>query len=164
MNVKHWARYVDDIFCVWSCSDRQLNVFLNFSNSLNAEIQFTKVIWELFSLNYLDLTVSCVNNSLSFDIHRKSTCSDTLTPLKSKQSMNIKLSPFLSFVHRLFSLPLNKDAFNKELLFEFRNCKPRNAYDICVVIPCNLHIFKWDYPSSYLTNTLPLLNLRIPVI
>ena len=28
--IKPWSRYVDDIFCIWTGTQRQLNQFLNF--------------------------------------------------------------------------------------------------------------------------------------
>jgi hypothetical protein len=40
-NIKFWYRYVDDILCLWTGTECQLN---NFLNSLNTKIQYTMEI------------------------------------------------------------------------------------------------------------------------
>ena len=40
-NIHFWCRYVDDVFCIWTGTERQLHQFLNFLNDINHKIQFT---------------------------------------------------------------------------------------------------------------------------
>lgn len=103
-----WARYVDDVFCIWTSSDRQLDLFLNFINSLYHQIQFTIETEKENSLNFLDLTISKEQNNLTFQIFRKPTFTDSIVHARSTQSFNIKLSGFHSNIHRLLSVPLSQ--------------------------------------------------------
>ena len=114
-NVLFWTRYVDDVFCIWNSTQRNLEKFLDFINSINKKIQFTMEKSLNNEINFLDINIKKINNHLEFDIYRKPTTTDTIIHYTSKQSWKIKLSPFHSFIHRLVTFPLNKENFNKEL-------------------------------------------------
>ena len=114
-HVHFWARYVDDIFCIWTGTDRQLSQFLNILNNINDSIQFTLEMEIENSLNFLDLKFFKNNNKLEVDIFRKPTTTDTVIHAKSNQSWQIKMSAFHSLIHRLLNVPLNKVNYLKEL-------------------------------------------------
>lgn len=110
-----WARYVDDIFCIWTGTDRQLSKFLTHLNNINKNIEFTIETEENCSLNFLDLKISRKNNTFDFDIFRKPTTTDTIIHANSNQSWQIKMSAFHSLIHRLLSVPLSQDNYQKEV-------------------------------------------------
>lgn len=110
-NVFYWARYVDDIFCIWLGTDRQLDMFLAYINSFHQQIQLTLEIEKQNSINFLDLSISRQQQNLQFQIYRKPTFTDTVIHAQSRQSLNIKLSSFHSMVHRLLMVPLSNDNF-----------------------------------------------------
>lgn len=114
-HIFHWNRYVDDVFCIWDGTDRNLDQFLHFINSFNNNIQFTMERGHNNEINFLDVNVKKIENHLEYNIYRKTTTTDTVIHYNSKQSWQIKLSSFHSFIHRLVTFPLNKDNFDKEL-------------------------------------------------
>lgn len=62
--IKHvftWIRYVDNIFCIWTGTERQADNISRFLNSFNENIQFTIELGHN-SLNFLDRTVKIESN------------------------------------------------------------------------------------------------------
>ena len=49
-----WVRYIDDMFCLRTGTERQLTLFLQLINLLNRKIQFTVEIKNKQSINVLD--------------------------------------------------------------------------------------------------------------
>jgi hypothetical protein len=113
--ITFWARYVDDIFCIFKGTERQANGLLKHINSLNDKIQFTIEFENNNQLNFLDITIKKDNNKLAYNIYRKPTYTDTIIHAKSKQSWTIKMSPFHSYIHRLLNIPMNPIDYNKEV-------------------------------------------------
>src|SRR5436190_22124251 len=92
--IKFWSRYVDDIFCIWTGTYRELDQFLSNINKINKNIQFTLEKEENKKLNFLDLTIINKNNFIEYDIYRKPTFTDTIIPKNSNQSLTVKLTAF----------------------------------------------------------------------
>lgn len=126
--IQFWARYVDDIFCIWTGTDRNLDQFLNYINSIHEKIQFTIEKENNNSINFLDLTITKNSGKLNFSIYRKPTTTDTLIHAESKQSVSIKLSPFHSLIHRLLQVPLSTADFEKESHI-IKQLAIRNGYE-----------------------------------
>ena len=114
-NIFYWYRYVDDIICCWLGTQRQLSLFLNFLNSIEPSINFTLEIENNKSLNFLDLTISINNSIHEFSIYRKPSQTDTIIPFNSSHAWSHKLAFFHCMIHRLLSIPLSHDHFQKEL-------------------------------------------------
>lgn len=131
-NVFFWCRYVDDIFCVWTGTERQLNLFLRLLNSINSKINFTIEKEQNNTLNFLDLTVSRRNNKFEYNIYRKPTTTDVTIPASSNQSNKIKLSVWHSLIHRLINVPLSKDNFNVELNI-IKSMAINNGYSVKII-------------------------------
>lgn len=113
--IHYWTRYVDDIFCIWTGNLDQLSQFLLLLNSFHDRIQFTMELEDNNKLNFLDIQISKLPEKLDYNIFRKPTCTDTIIPSTSNQSMQIKLSVFHSMIHRLLNFPLNENNYNKEV-------------------------------------------------
>lgn len=131
-NIVCWHRYVDDVFCIWTGSTRQLDNFLNFLNSLNPNIQFTLETENNDQLNFLDLTITRINNKLKFGIYRKPTTSDTIIPFDSSQSHQIKMAALHSLTHRLLSIPLSEADYNTELNI-IKSIASNNGYSASLI-------------------------------
>lgn len=114
-NVHTWLRYVDDIFCIWTGSDRQLDNFTNLLNNMEKNIRFTVEKELNGTLNFLDLSITRKNPKLEFKIYRKPTTTDTVIPALSNQSEHIKHAVFHSLIFRLINVPLSKSNFQDEL-------------------------------------------------
>ncbi|XP_045474883.1 uncharacterized protein LOC123680811 [Harmonia axyridis] len=114
--VLYWKRYVDDVFCIWTGSDSELESFLKLINSFYDGVHFTLELENVDkSLNFLDIQIKIVNDHLDFDIYRKPTFSDVLIHNSSSHPYRIKMSAFHSLVHRLISTPLSENNFKKEV-------------------------------------------------
>lgn len=80
-----WARYVYDIFCIWTGTDRQFTQFHKHLSNINKNIKFTKEIEKNFWINILDLKKSHFINIFEFDISRKPS---TIYRIKHSNSYN----------------------------------------------------------------------------
>lgn len=107
-NIHFWCRYVDDIFCVWTGTDRQLDQFLNLLNNINQIMQFTIEKETNNSINFLDLKIQKDNNKLSYQIYRKLTITDTVIPIDSKHPDETKLAAFNNMIHKLINIKKKK--------------------------------------------------------
>lgn len=78
-----WLRYIDDIFCVWTGSSEDLNVFHNYLNSIYTELQFT-MNSDNIKMNFLDTMVQKDNmGHISFDLYTKPTDRNSLLHFSS---------------------------------------------------------------------------------
>ena len=67
-----WFRYTDDIFFIWTASEKELPEFLNRLNSFHPNLRFThERSWE--SLNFLDVIVKIQQGEFATDLNYKST-------------------------------------------------------------------------------------------
>lgn len=122
-------RYVDDIFVVFTETDKQLTLFLKFINILHKRIKFTVEIEENKSINFLDLTISRVNDYFDFSTFHKPTHTDSVIHFSSQHTFTQELSSFHVYIHRSLSTPLSTDNYNKELNF-IRQVATNNGYKV----------------------------------
>ena len=65
-------RYIDDIFFIWTHGEEKLNFFVDDLNKYHLNINFTHES-NKECINFLDLTVSLLDNKVSTDLHIKPT-------------------------------------------------------------------------------------------
>ena len=133
-NIYFYARYVDDIFCIWNGTERQMHSFLSYINSLNNKITFTMEIEKEGNLNFLDLSINFNKESqkLEYNIYRKPTHTDVVINNFSFQSQKIKHAAFHSLIHRLLNIPLSIDAYKKELEI-IKTIATNNGYNTGII-------------------------------
>lgn len=127
-DIGFWYRYVDDIICLWNGSEVDLDLFLIFINSLHNNIKFTLEKDSNRTLNFLDLTISIVDNKFEFDIYRKPTHTDTVIHADSNHHMSHKMAAFNSYIHRALTVPLSETSLIKELKI-IKMIAKNNGYD-----------------------------------
>lgn len=129
-NILYYYRYVDDIIICWTGTLRQIDLFVNKINSKHSKIKFKLELEDnnSKSLNFLDLTISRIGNKHDFRIYRKPTYTDVTIPVSSCHPIQHKLAAYRSFVHRLMSVPLSQDNYNRELNIIYHMAK-RNGYN-----------------------------------
>ncbi|XP_045477870.1 uncharacterized protein LOC123683016 [Harmonia axyridis] len=75
-----WRRYVDDVFCIWSGNEKDLDSFLEILNSqFNVKFTLEKAIDN--TINFLDLRIQLKLDetyNFEFDIYRKPTSTDVI--------------------------------------------------------------------------------------
>jgi predicted GIY-YIG superfamily endonuclease len=114
-NVVCWFRYVDDVFCAWSGTGRQLEIFLGHLNSIKPNIKFTMEKEENGSLNFLDISISKSEEGLQYSVFRKDSYTDHVIHANSRHCFPQKLSAFHAMIHRLTSIPMSNSMLLKEL-------------------------------------------------
>ena len=67
-----WFRYIDDIFFIWTASEKELDEFLNRLNSFHSNLRFTHEC-SRESLNFLDVIVKIQEGEFVTDVYCKST-------------------------------------------------------------------------------------------
>lgn len=111
----YWHRYVDDILVCFLGTNRQLNTVLEYINKIHPNITFTSELEINNSINFLDLTITKINNKHDFSIYHKPSHTDTTIHNKSVHPYTHKLAAYNSLVHRLLNIPLSKENYEKEL-------------------------------------------------
>jgi hypothetical protein len=164
LNINFWFRYVDDILAGFIGTERQLNSFLEYINSLHEKIKFTLEIEKENKINFLDLTITKNENKLFFNIYRKPSYSDAIIPKESLHPRQHKLAFFNCMIHRAFSIPLSEKDLNNEINI-IKNIAINNGFDIKLIdnlikIKNTKNALKSIYPSiksqdqnSYVTLT-----------
>lgn len=110
-----YSRYVDDTFLVFDGTYRQIEVLLNYMNSLDPKIKFTMELEVNNSLNFLDLTVTKENNRFTYKIYRKPTTTDTVIHADSHHPYEQKMAAFNAFVYRMLTVPLKPEDRLEEI-------------------------------------------------
>lgn len=113
-HIIYWYRYMDDVLCLWNGPAHLLQVLQSSLNNLFPTIKFT-MDDPGQSSTFLDLKISITNNHHSFGIHRKPTYTDITISNSSYAPNSHKNAAFHSLIHRLTSIPLTPEEFNKEL-------------------------------------------------
>ena len=67
-----WLRYIDDVFFIWTESEEKLEGFLNRLNVFHPNLKFTHEKSKS-SVNFLDVSVSIVDNKIETDLYCKPT-------------------------------------------------------------------------------------------
>uniref|UniRef100_A0A8D8QQH8 Reverse transcriptase domain-containing protein n=1 Tax=Cacopsylla melanoneura TaxID=428564 RepID=A0A8D8QQH8_9HEMI len=113
--VIYWVRYVDDILCLFSDTEEEIQRFSQYLNSLHRNIQFTtEYINEGRSINFLDLTISLRNGKHEFEIFHKPTSTDVTIPWDSSHCIIHKRAAFTYYFDRLLRTPMTEENYKKE--------------------------------------------------
>ena len=109
-----WLRYIDDIFFIWTEGEDKLQGFLNCLNNFHPNLKFTHEKSES-SVNFLDVSVSIVDNKLEADLFCKTMDCHQFLHFNSFHLLHNKKSIVSSHglqIKRLCSSPL---TFQKHL-------------------------------------------------
>ena len=130
--IKYWFRYVDDCLVFINGDYNIANNVLQKINKLHPNISFTIEIEENSVLNFLDLSINRSDNNFNFNIYRKPTQTDHAIHIESHHPYTHKMAAFNCYVHRLLSIPLSKDNFNKEVNV-IKQIATNNGYDYIII-------------------------------
>ena len=115
-NIKHYFRYVDDIFIIHEGSKANITAIHNILNNIS-NLQFTIETEKDNRLNFLDITITKNNkkNILEFQIYRKPTATDIIIPYNSSSPYEHKKAAFLHLFHRALDIPMSHKELHKEI-------------------------------------------------
>lgn len=115
-----WYRFVDDIFCVWSGTNDELNMFTQDLQNYDPKLKF-EVTDTNRCANYLDITVELVADEINdglftteFSVYRKPQFTRLSIHNDSLHPMSQKLSVIHSAITRMLRLPLSFMAKERE--------------------------------------------------
>ena len=101
---KLYLSYVDDILAAFANEQDSLN-FLKFLNNRQPNIKFTAEKQITYSIAFLDVFISGVNNqNLTLQTYQKWTFAGLLLKYKSFTSFSYKINVIKCFIHRLFEI------------------------------------------------------------
>lgn len=130
--IVYYRRYVDDIIVMLEGSDQDINLFKEKMNNMHNNIKFTLEMEENNSLNFLDLTITKLNNQHKFAIYRKPSTSDVIIHADSCHPDRYKKSFFNAMTYRILRTPLQPHDIQKELNI-LRQIATANGYEIGLV-------------------------------
>ncbi|KAK5644828.1 hypothetical protein RI129_006128 [Pyrocoelia pectoralis] len=110
-----YKRYVDDILVVFDGTNQDIEEVFLALNQAHPNIAFTLEKEVNNTLNFLDLTITRLHQSLEIAVYRKPTTTDHVIPFNSFHAISHKLAAFRFYFNRLFQLPLQPQKFNEEL-------------------------------------------------
>ena len=121
--IKHWLeseeiiyyrRYVDDILIIYKGNITNEHKISQHMNNVNKHLQFKPTSEQNQTINYLDLTIHRKNNNLDLSIYRKPTNTDICIHQLSNHPNEHKTAAFRYYIHRMETLPITKEAKQKE--------------------------------------------------
>ena len=111
-----WVRFLDDIFCIFTHGDEELNKFLTHLNQCDANIKFTMEASKK-SVSFLDTQVSIKEDSIQTDLYCKPTDAHNYLLFSSSHPRSCKTSiPYSQFL-RIKRICSNLEDFDKHAKF-----------------------------------------------
>jgi len=163
-HVQYWFRYVDDVLRLWTGPPDLVQNFLSFINSLCPTVKFTLEVGG-HTINFLDLTISILNQQHSFKIFRKPTCTDITILNSSFHHPAHKNAAFMSMIHRLLTIPLSRQDFSNEVnTIKYLAYKNDVTLDIDDLIRKKSFSLLLDSTTTHPRSTTPLKWTRLPFL
>ena len=96
--IRKWYRFIDDIWAILRCSEKELKTFLHYLNHVDNNIQFT-YMYSKTSVQFLDVMTYRSKNEIKTDLYVKPTDSHSYLEYSSCHPMNMKNSiPYSQFL------------------------------------------------------------------
>jgi hypothetical protein len=107
-----YFRYVDDILLIYNEDNTNIEDVLHQFNNIAPSLNFTIERENECSINFLDLTIHRKYNSLSIDIFRKPTYTDSIIPIDSCHPTEHKYAAIRFLMNRLNNYQLSHTKRN----------------------------------------------------
>ncbi|KAJ4433893.1 hypothetical protein ANN_16206 [Periplaneta americana] len=104
--------YVDDILILYKGNKRQVQNLHQHIKKIHPKLHYTLEIENNKSINFLDITITKVDNKNTFKVYRKPT---THIHNTSNHPTQHRQAAFRTMVHRLLNIPMNQQDYNEEL-------------------------------------------------
>ena len=110
LNPDFWKRFIDDIFLIWIGSDEDLQISLDFINTVHPTIKFTNSVSSNI-VSFLDIAISLKNGYFCTDLYSKPTDSHAYLRLNSCQPSHVKKNLPFSHLLRMTRLCSSEEIF-----------------------------------------------------
>nr|XP_055053423.1 uncharacterized protein LOC129438630 [Misgurnus anguillicaudatus] len=108
-----WRRYLDDVFFIWTGSEKLLEDFFTFVNSKNEHLKFT-ISSDKEKMNFLDILITKENNILKTDLYRKPTDRNSILHGESYHPTHLKRNLPISQFNRIRRICSSNDDFTRQ--------------------------------------------------
>jgi hypothetical protein len=112
--VEGYFRYVNDILIVYNANLTDINEIHNRFNSISPDLNFTLEQKQADALNFLDLTIKRTATKMIYNIYKKPTTSDNISPSDSCHPSEQKLAAIQYFLNRINTYDLGHAEKQKE--------------------------------------------------
>lgn len=110
--IKHYWRFIDDLFIIWSGDVNSLHDFHNYMNAQMRSIKFT-LEHNKNSISFLDVKVNKVGTCLETELYKKDTDRNTFLQYGSYHSPSLKRNLPYSQLTRVKRICTSADAFER---------------------------------------------------
>ena len=126
-----WKRFIDDIFFIWTDSEKNLNKFLKDLNEFHPNLKFT---YEKSKekINFLDLVIKLTDGKIITDLYCKPTDSHQYLHYDSCHAEHIKRSIIFSQTLRLKRICSQKSDLDSHVK-ELKNWFNKRSYPAKVI-------------------------------
>lgn len=156
-NIIYYYRYVDDILVLWNNDQDNLNSFVDYLNSCHTKIKFTlEKQNNNNSINFLDITITNLNNKHTFDIFRKTSHTGVVLHNSSEYPYSHKMAAFHSYINRALNIPLLPESYNREIKI-IKQIAIEHGYnsrliDKLILTKQNHNLTRVSYPNTLILN------------
>lgn len=112
-HISVWRRYLDDIFFLWTGSEKLLEEFFSSVNSKNEHLKFT-IASDKEKMNFLDILIVKENNRLKTDLYRKPTDRNSILHGESYHPIHLKRNLPISQFNRIRRICSSDDDFMRQ--------------------------------------------------
>ncbi len=116
-NIILFKRCIDDCFVIYKGSESDFEAFVLYINCLRPSIKFTYQVG-ITDVNFLDTSISIVDNQIVSSLYRKDTAKNSLLHAKSAHSMPLKRGlPYSQFCSKKYDF----EAKAQNLYMDFKS-------------------------------------------
>lgn len=125
-NITLFKRYVDD--CLIITSENEIQRIIDGLNSFHHKIQFTLETEMNNAINFLDMTLLRINNSVQTKLYRKETCTDRIIDYNSAHIYKQKKAIMIGYIDR--ALKLTSPIYRPTIIQDITSLLIKNNYPL----------------------------------
>jgi hypothetical protein len=112
--ITFYNRYVDNIIIIYDQNRTNADDIQKFMNKIHKDLQFKATEEKGNNISFLHILINRENNSLSINIYRKPTITDTTIHYKSNHPTKHKIAAYRYMINRLHNLPSSQEQKHQE--------------------------------------------------
>jgi hypothetical protein len=113
-SIVFYARYVDDIFIIYSTDRTTPEKIHNYVSKLHPNLEFTPTLEDYNRISFLGLLITRQPTTTEIDICRKPTTTNTTINFTSNHPTEHKLAAYRYLINRMIFLPLSPEKEKKQ--------------------------------------------------
>lgn len=152
--IKFYKRYVDDTFILFNEKETGLNDIINYANEWHPEIKFTAESEVEDCLNFLDLTITRVNNMLEFRTYKKKVNTDLMINASSAAPEYIKRNTIMNYFLKILKRTSDTNIAEQEIQSVKKVAKLNGYKDLLIEKALSVAVLKAKNKNDKLTKSV----------